>query len=198
VIVAGLPEAPRNASDEVRLATFNALLGGNFTSRINMNLREDKHWSYGASSGLTGDRGPRMLVVNAPVQTDKTKEAVAEVAKELSDILKDRKVTPDELSATQSDIVLGLSGDWETARGVSSALSNVVLYQLPDDYYSTYAGRVRGLTAADMASAGAQLLPAGSNFTWVVVGDRAKIEAGIRSLNIGEVRLVDADGKPVG
>jgi zinc protease len=139
-----------------------------------------------------------MLLVNAPVQTDKTKEAVAEVAKELRDILKDRQVTADELSATQSDIVLGLAGDWETARGVSSSLSNVVLYNLPDDYYATYAGRVRGLTAADITAAGTQLLPANANLTWVVVGDRAKIEAGLRSLNIGEVRVVDADGNPVG
>ncbi len=197
VIYAGLPEAPRNARDEVRIGAFNNLLGGDFTSRINMNLRENKHWSYGAASGLTGDRGPRMLMVQAPVQTDKTKESVAEIAKELKDILGDRKITAAELAASTTDTVLGLSGSWETARGVTGSLGNVVLFNLPDDYYTTYAQRVQALTPQEINAIGPVLIPPTSNLTWVVVGDRAKIEAGLRSLNIGEVRLVDADGKPV-
>jgi zinc protease len=197
VIYAGLPEAPRNARDEVRIGTFNNLLGGDFTSRVNMNLREDKHWSYGAASGLTGDRGPRMLMVQAPVQTDKTKESVAEVAKELKDILGDRKVTAEELAATKADTVLGLSGGWETARGVTGSLANVVLFNLPDDYYATYGQRVQALTVQEINAIGPVLIPPSANLTWVVVGDRAKIEAGLRSLNLAEVRVVDADGKPV-
>jgi zinc protease len=197
VIDAAVPAPPRNAQDEIRIGMFNNLLGGDFTSRVNMNLREDKHWSYGASSGLTGDRGPRILLVQAPVQTDKTKESVQEIAKELKDILGDRKITAQELAASKSDQVLGLSGQWETARGVEGSLANVVLYHLPDDYYATYGGRVQALTVQEVNAEGPQLIPPGTNLVWVVVGDRAKIEAGLRSLNIGEVRVVDADGKPV-
>src|SRR6187399_2131065 len=103
-IVAATIGPKRADAEHIRYVALDTILGGAFTSRLNMNLREDKHWSYGVSSALSGDRGPRMLVVQAPVQTDKTTESVAEVAKELRDILKDRQVTAKELSATQNDL----------------------------------------------------------------------------------------------
>ena len=82
-IVAGGPAPARNADDEIGINTFNNVFGGSFNSRINMNLREDKHWSYGAGSGLDGRLGPRTFRAIASVQTDKTKESVVEMAKEL-------------------------------------------------------------------------------------------------------------------
>ena len=97
-IVAGIPAAPRNTDEEFPIAAFNTNFGGNFTSRINMNLREEKGWSYGVSSAVAGGRGPRMFRITAQVQTDKTKESIQELLKELRDVLTTRPISSAELS----------------------------------------------------------------------------------------------------
>jgi zinc protease len=114
VILAGEIAPPRNNPDEVGIETMNNILGGNFGARINMNLREDKHWSYGASSRLISARGQRPFVVIAPVQTDKTKESLAEINKELRGILGDKPPTAEELAKVQANETLSLPGSRET------------------------------------------------------------------------------------
>jgi zinc protease len=196
VILAGEIAPPRNNPDEVGIETMNNILGGNFGARINMNLREDKHWSYGASSGLISARGQRPFVVFAPVQTDKTKESLAEINKELRAILSDKPPTAEELAKVQANETLSLPGSRETMGEVANSIETLVEYGLPDDYYDKFAGRVRALQVSDIEAIARRVVRP-DNLVWVVVGDRAKIEAGVRELNLGELKFLDADGKPI-
>ena len=196
VILAGEIAPPKNNPDEIALETMNNILGGNFGARINMNLREDKHWSYGASSFFWDARGQRPFIVFAPVQTDKTKESLAEIDKEVRGILGAKPPTAEELAKAQANQTLSLPGSRETMNEVGSSIEELVEYGLPDDYYDKYAGRVRALTLSDMETAAKRVVRP-DNLVWVVVGDRAKIEAGVRELNLGELKFLDADGKPI-
>jgi zinc protease len=197
LILVGNLAAPKANPDEQAIETMNEVLGGSFTSRINMNLREDKHWSYGAFTFFRDARGQRPFVVYAPVQTDKTTEAVTEVQKELRGILTDRPPTADELSRAISGLTLTLPGNWETMGAVSGSVQDIVVFGLDDNYYDTYADRVRAQTIESVAAAARETIHP-DHLVWVVVGDRAKIEPGLRSLKLGEIRLIDADGKPLG
>jgi zinc protease len=196
VILTGVVAPPKGNPIETAIETMNTILGGAFISRLNMNLREDKHWSYGASSFLPDARGQRMFIAFAPVQTDKTKESMVEVSKELKEVTKDRVITADELAMAKSNLTLALPGSWETSSAVGTAISDMVRFNLPVDYYETYAGKVKSMTLNDMNAAATEVVRAG-NLTWVIVGDRAKIEKGIRELGYGDIRVIDADGKPV-
>jgi zinc protease len=157
-----------------------------------MNLREDKHWSYGAGTVFFDARGQRPFIVYAPVQTDKTKESVAELMKEMKGIRGDKPVSEDELQAAKNGLVLTLAGQWETARAVGGSLGDIVRYGFPDDYYSTFAAKVQATSRADVAAASSVIQP--ERLVWVVAGDRAKIEPGLRDLGLGEVKAIDADG----
>jgi zinc protease len=162
-----------------------------------MNLREEKHWSYGAFTFFRDAKGQRPFVTYAPVQTDKTKEALVELRKELLAILTDRPPTPEELAGAKSELTLTLPGRWETMAAISGALADIVTFDLDDRYYDTYGDEVRSQTVATVqAAAKAVIHP--ENLVWVVVGDRSKIEAGIRELNLGELRFIDVNGKPLG
>jgi zinc protease len=196
VILAGEIAPPRNNPDEIGIETMNNILGGNFGARINMNLREDKHWSYGASSRLISARGQRPFVVIAPVQTDKTKESLAEIDKELRGILGGKPPTAEELAKVQANETLSLPGSRETMSEVANSIETLVEYGLPDDYYEKYAGRVRALQVSDIEAIAKRVVRP-DNLVWVIVGDRAKIEAGVRELNLGELKFLDADGKPI-
>jgi len=194
VIFAGHLAPPKANPDEITIETLNTVLGGTFTSRVNMNLREDKHWSYGAGSIIWDARGQRLFFVYAPVQTDKTKESMAEVSKELRGIRSDKPVTADELTQAQNTLTLALPGEWETMNAVGASLGEIVRFGLPDTYFDTYADRVKALTLRDLSTVATSVVQP-DHAVWVVVGDRAKIEAGIKELNLGEIRYIDADGK---
>ncbi len=196
VILAGEIAPPRNNPDEIAIEAMNDILGGDFGARINMNLREDKHWSYGAQSLLFDARGQRPFIVFAPVQTDKTKESLAEIDKEFHGILGAKPPTAAELAKVQANETLSLPGSRETISAVGNSIEELVEFGLPDDYYDKYAGRVHALTVADMQAAAKRVVRP-DNLVWVVVGDRAKIEPGVRELNLGEVKFLDADGKPI-
>ncbi len=196
VILAGHAAPPRNNPQEIGIETMNNVLGGQFSSRLNLNLREDKHWSYGAGSFFFAARGERPYVAYAPVQTDKTKESLVEVGKELRGIGGDRPVTAEELSFAQKARTLALAGHWETAGAVGRSLQEIVSYGLDDHYYDTYAAKVSALTLKDVKEAARVVQP--DKMIWVVVGDRAKIEAGVRELNLGPLQFLDADGNVLG
>ena len=196
VILAGLLAPPKSNPDEIAIESMNTVLGGAFISRLNMNLRENKHWSYGAFSFMPAARGQRIYLMYAPVQTDKTRESVTEVVNELRGILKDKLITADELSMAKSNLTQTLPGLWETNDAVASSIGEIVQFKLTPDYYSTYAGKVKALSVANLNAAAVQVVKPDS-LVWVVVGDREKIEKGIRELGIGEVQVIDADGNPV-
>ena len=195
VVFAGSVVVPKNNPDETAIETVNYILGGTFTSRVNMNLREDKHWSYGVRSMVVEARGPRPFLCVAPIQGDKTREAIQELIKEMQGISGDKPPTDIELAKAVTDKTLRLSGTWETMGRVAGGLSEIVRFGLPDTYYQTYAQRVRALKTTDLVRAAKTIVQPG-HVTWVVVGDRAKIEASLRELGLGEPRLLDADGQP--
>ena len=196
LIIAGNIAPPKSNPNEVSIQTMNGVLGADFSSRVNMNLREDKHWAYGAYTLLRDARGQRPFVAYAPVQTDKTKESLAELDRELRGIVRDQPITPAELSRAQAALTLTLPGSWETMGALAGAIEDIVTFGLDDRYYDTFAEKVRSQTVPSLTTAAADVVHP-DQLVWVVVGDRSKVEPGIRELKLGEIRLIDADGKPV-
>ncbi len=196
MVIAGHVAPPKANPDEIAIEALNWVLGGSFISRINMNIREDKHWSYGAGSFVVAARGQRPFIVFTSVQSDKTKETLAEISKEIKGPLGPRPLTAAELAEAQSGMTLTLPGNWETADAVAGSIAELVRFGLPDDYFATYPKKVRALGLADETAAAAKLLHP-DNMVWVVVGDRSKIEGPIRDLGLGEIRFLDADGNPL-
>jgi len=194
VIIAGVVAPPRGNPQEIAIEAMNDSLGGMFGARLNMNLREDKHWSYGARTVLRDARSQRPFYAVAPVQTDKTKESLVEMNKEFRGIVGDHLVSADELTKIQANETLKLPGSRETLDALGQSIVDLVQFGLPDDYYDTYAGKVRALKTSDVNDAAKEVVRP-DNLIWIVVGDRAKIEAGVRELNLGEFRLMDTDGK---
>jgi zinc protease len=166
------------------------------TSRLNRNLRLDKHWSYGTSGQLTNARGQRTFLVIAPVQTDKTKESIVEIVKELDDIASKRPVKGEEFTSIMRNVTSRLPGRFETLASLESAAINMINLGLPNDYWSRYAGNLRSLTEPQLDAAAKKFIRPGE-IVWIVVGDLKKIEGGIRELNLGEVVRLDADGQPM-
>jgi zinc protease len=196
VIIAGHVAPPKANPQEVTIQTMNGVLGSDFGSRINMNLREDKHWAYGAYTFFRDARGQRPFVAYAPVQTDKTKEAVVELNKELRGILKDRPIQPAELARAQASLTLTLPGSWETMSALSGAIVDIVTFGLEDRYYDTFAEKVRAQTVLSLTSVAGDVIHP-DQLVWVIVGDRSKIEPGIRELKLDDIKLINSDGKPV-
>ncbi len=195
IILVGSTQPARDIALDTRTSAFNALFGGNFTSRVNMNLREEKGWSYGARSGLSGGRGPRNFIVTAPVQTDATKGALVELRKELTNVVGSKPPTAAELETVRTNTLLGMASRWETADAVLGTLGDIDTFKLPADYWAKYADSYRSVTPAQVEATAKAIIP-NQNHVWVIVGDRAKIENGIRELNIGELHIVDANGDP--
>ena len=196
VILAGHVAPPKSNPDEIAIETMNTILGGTFTSRVNMNLREDKHWSYGAFTFLWPAQGQRPFIAYAPVQTDKTKEALVELNKELRSVLDNQPITRKELNTAQKNQTLQLPGSWETDGAVAGSLEEIVTYGLPDDYFTTYPVKVRSLSVGEVEQAARKVVHP-DQLAWVVVGDRSKIESGIKELGWGEIQQLDTDGNPV-
>jgi len=195
IIFAGHLAPPRNNNQEEEIQMMNNILGGTFTSRINMNIREDKHWAYGAFSFIMGAKGQRPFIAYAPVQSDKTAESMQEILKELKGVTGDMPPTADELEKNRLNELLGLPGSWETIGSVAGSISQVVQYSLPDDYFRTYAAKIQNMKLADVQKAASIVKP--NHLVWVVVGDKEKIEEPIKALNIGAIHYIDADGNPL-
>ena len=185
-----------NDPDQISLELVNDIFGGNFSSRINMNLREDKHWSYGVRSRLVPAKGERPYFSMSPVQTDKTKESLVELIAEYKNIVGSKPISKAELKDEQTNATLGLPGSFETVQQLSGAYGNILQYGLPDDYYNTFTQKVLSATP-DTANEIAKKYIQPGHLVWIVVGDMSKVESGIRELNIGEVHKIDADGNPV-
>jgi zinc protease len=193
IIFAGNVAPPTGAVNEIALETMNEIIGGSFTSRINMNLREDKSWAYGARTIIPDAEGQRPFVAFAPVQTDKTMESMAEIKRELSEYLSSNPATDEEMAKVKDNNTLSLPGRWETNAAVLRDIGEIVTYDLPDDYWDTYPDSVRGLSLKQINDVAGQAIKP-DNLTWVVVGDRDKIESRIRELELGEITEIDADG----
>jgi zinc protease len=193
VILAGHVAPPKANPDELAIQTMNTALGGDFTSRINMNLREDKHWSYGAGSVFIDARGQRPFFTYAPVQSDKTKESVQEIYAELTGVIGDNPLTDDELHKAIGSQTLTLPGSWETNSAVLGSINQIVRFGYGDDYFKTFADRIRALGLADLNGAARNTLRP-DHVIWIVVGDKEQIMPGLQELGFGPVQEIDADG----
>jgi len=195
-IYAGLLVPSTKDPGAVALETSNEVLGGSFTSRLNMNLREDKHWSYGARTVLVNALGQRPFLAVAPVQIDKAAESVAEARREIAEYATGKNpATQAEVDKVVANELRSQPGAYETADAVMGTLGGIVRYGRPDNWVQVRNAEVAAFTPAKAAEAAKALDP--DALTWVVVGDLSKIEAPIRALDLGEVVVLDADGKPV-
>ncbi|MGE8280579.1 MAG: M16 family metallopeptidase [Stenotrophomonas sp.] len=180
----------------VQLGMSNEVLGGSFTSRLNMNLREDKHWSYGAYTLITSALGQRPFLGVAPVQIDKTAESVAEMQREIADYASGKApATQEEVTKVVDNDLRSQPGAYETADAVLGTIGGIVRYGRPDNWVQVRNAQVAAFTPAQ-AKAAASGIDANA-LTWVIVGDLSKIEAPVRALKLGQVTVIDADGKPV-
>ena len=175
---------PRSTPDYFPIQVMNTILGGAFTSRLNLNLREDKGYTYGAGSSFDMRAGPGPFAASAGVQTDKTAESLTEFFKELNGILEE--VPPDELKRAKNYVALRFPGGFETTGDISRRLEEMIVYSLPDDYFEQYVGQIQAVTAADVQRVARRYIRP-DRLAVVVVGDRATIEPRIRSLNLGPI-----------
>jgi zinc protease len=196
VIFGGELGPPRNDPEDISLGLVNDLFGANFSSRINMDLREDKHWSYGVRTILPAAQGQRPFLSVSPVQTDKTKDSLEELVKNYNEIVGPKPILPEELKDAQNNATLSLAGDFETVQQLAFGYGTILQYNLPEDYYNTFTQKAMSLTPEGAnVIAKRYILP--KHLIWVIVGDMSKVESGIRELNLGEVRKIDADGNLV-
>ncbi len=195
LILAGLLAPSTKAKNALDLGIANGAFGGTFTSRLNMNLREEKRWAYGAGSMLSDAQGQRPMLFYAPVQTDKTADSAAEILKEARAVIGPKPLTDDEIAKIRAQKVRALPGSFETTSAVLGAMTGIVIYDRPDNYVQTLKGRIEGVDRKAAEDALTAVIHPDA-LTWVIVGDLSKIEAPVRALNLGELHVIDADGNP--
>ena len=180
----------RSTPDYHVIDVLNTMLGGSFSSRLNLNLREEHGYSYGASSVFDMRLTPGPFFATAGVQSDKTVESLTEFFKELEGIKS--PVSDDELGRVRNLLALGFPGEFETTSAMAAKLSELFVYNLPDSFFNEYVPKIQAVSAADLGRAAKQYLPTAS-FAVVVVGDLKSIEQPIRDANLGPVRVVAMD-----
>ena len=175
---------PRRSPDYHGALVLNMVLGGQFVSRLNMNLREDKGYTYGARTMFEFRRAPGPFVFHASVQSDATVDAVRETLSEIRAIRGERPITQEELQLGRAALTRGYPRNFETAEQIARAAAQIALYDLPDDYFTTFVPKVLALSSEDVTRvAAAHLDP--SKLLTVIVGDREKLTPSIGSLNLG-------------
>jgi predicted Zn-dependent peptidase len=180
----------RSTPDYFPIQVMNTILGGSFTSRLNMNLREKHGYTYGASSGFDMRMSPGPFAAAAGVQTDKTSEALKEFFNELNAIR--QPVPADELARAKNYIALRYPSGFESTTDISRRLEDAFVYRLPDDYFAKYVSNIEAVTAADVQRVATKYIQP-DRLAVVVVGDRKVIEPGIRGLNLGAIKVLGID-----
>jgi predicted Zn-dependent peptidase len=177
---------PRKSPDYHAALVANMILGGQFVSRINMNLREDKGYTYGARTAFEFRRAPGPFVLHASVQSDATADALREALAEIRGIRGERPITRAELELGRASLTRGYPRNFETADQISRAAAQLALYELPDDYFSTFIPKVLSLGEAEVTAAAVRHIDPARLLT-VVVGDRDKLMPSLKSLDLGDV-----------
>jgi zinc protease len=183
---------PRSTPDYEALRVMNETLGGLFSSRINLNLREDHGYTYGASSQFVFRRAAGPFLVASGVRTDVTGPAVSEIFKEIRRI-RETPMSVDELAMAKDSLVRSLPSDFQTSEDVTTSTANIYVFDLGLDYFTTYPSRLSAVTSEQArAAAEKYLLP--DRMIIVAVGDRAKIGSELAKLNLGPSEVRTADG----
>ncbi len=188
VIAAGQVGVPRSHPDFLPLVVMNMAFGGQFTARLNMNLREDKGYTYGYRSRFDWRQSASSHVVGGSVHTAVTREALVETLKEYRDLHGERPLTADEFDKAQLGLIRGFPPTFETPSNILRRLLDVVHFGLPDDYYSSQVERLRSVTLDDVQRVSREHVDPDA-LSIVVVGDRAVIEAPLLELRLPIVHL---------
>jgi predicted Zn-dependent peptidase len=188
----GHAAASRSTPDYHALVLLNGILGGQFVSRVNLNLREDKGYTYGARTGFDLRRGVGPFLLQTSVGTDVTAPAIAEAHKEIRDIIGPRPPTTDEIEQSRASLTLGYPRGFETAQQVSRSVAQLALHRLPDRYFEEFVPRLRATSLEELAEAGGRHLHP-ERLTTVVVGDLDKIEHTLAPLGLGPVHVVQPE-----
>jgi len=191
----GYPAAARNTPDFFALSLMNRVLGGQFSSRLNLNLREKHGFTYGARSAFSFSKQPGPFVASAGVTTAKTDSSLREFAYEI-DRMYNGGVTTDELTFVKKGFAGNFALTFETPGQIAGALQSIVLYNLPDNYYETYLQKIDKVTIDDVKKAARKYLDS-SRMAFVVVGDLKVIREGSEKLGLGETVLCDVEGNRV-
>ena len=196
VILASHLAPPTPVEPEVDEAIANEIIGGSFVSRINMNLREDKAWSYGARTGLSNSIFQREFNVSAPVQVDKTAESLAELDRELSEFLASRMATEEEFMLALERRIRSLSSSFQTGQSLLGSLTTSDYLNRPWDHPVIYGEALTEVTLDEVRAAADELIHP-ERLTYVVAGDLSVMEDSVRALGLGEVIVIDAEGNRV-
>jgi len=183
---------PRSHPDYFGLTLLNYAFGGQFSARLNQNLRQDKGYSYGYHSSIHWYRGPSMLTAGGSVQTEVTKEAVIETLKEFQEVRDSRPITAEELDGAKAGLLLGYPASFERPGLVLNHLLQLVLFDLPDDYFQEMPARLSGVNLSEVHRMTSEHIQTDA-LQIIVVGDRETIEPGLNELGIPLVHLA-ADG----
>jgi predicted Zn-dependent peptidase len=186
----GWVAVPRSTPDYFPLLVLNTILGGSFTSRLNLNLREKNGYTYGVTSGFDMREAAGPFVAAAGIQSDKTAPALKEFFNELTGML--QPVPADELQRAKNYISLGYPAGFETTGNISRRLEDAVVYHLPDDYFAKYVQNVEAVTAADVQRVAKQYLHT-NQAAVVISGDRKSIEPAIAALKLGTIQVLTVD-----
>jgi zinc protease len=195
VVSIGQVGIDRSNPDYFPVVVMNSILGGGITSRISMNLREDKGYTYGANSGFVYRRGPGPFRAGGDIQTAVTKEAIVEFMKELNGIRGGIPVTQKELDYNKQSLIRRYPAGFETVGAISNQLSNLVVYGLPDNYFNDYISKVNSVSLDDVNRVAKQYLDP-SKMAIVIVGDRKAIEPGLKELGY-PITILDNEGKVI-
>jgi zinc protease len=171
---------------------MNAVLGGQFVSRINLKLREEKGYTYGARTGFDWHRGLAPFAMQTSVHTAATADAIRDTLNEIDAIRGSRPVSDQELALAKASLTRGYPRNFETAQQVVRGVAQLALYDLPDTYFEEFVSRTTAVTTADVTGAATQYLDAGK-VTTLIVGDHVAIDESLRQLDLGEPHLLSPD-----
>ncbi len=192
----GLPGPPRTTPDYYALQVMNTILGGMFQARLNANIREEKGYSYGVSSGFGFGKGPNPFRTGGDIVGDKSDAALVEFMKELRGMLGERPVTEEELNTAKDSMVQRLPSTFASVAAINGAIAGLWLQSLPDNYYQQYTKSVMAVTAADVVRVAKQYLDL-DHLAIVIVGDRKAIEEPLRATKIAPITHLDIEGGPM-
>jgi zinc protease len=194
-VAIGHPGPPRSTPDYYAMQVMNTMLGGMFQSRLNANIREEKGYSYGVSSGFAFGKGPGAFRTGGDIVGEKTDAALVEFMKELRGILGERPVTDDELATAKDSLIQRLPGTFASVSAINGALTTLWSQGLPDDYYQQYSKAVAAVTKADVLRVAKKYIDV-ERLAIVIVGDRASIEGPLKATNIAPIAYLDIEGSP--
>lgn len=195
VVNIGLPGPPRNTPDYFALQVLNTILGGQFQSRLNANIREQKGYSYGVNSGFSYGKGPGAFRAGGSIFSAKTDAALIEFMKELKGIVGEKPITDEEIKTAKESLIQGLPQRFASVSAISNAITSLVVQGLPDDFYQTYAKNVSAVTKEDLLRVAKQYIDL-NHLAIVIVGNRSEVEGPLKATGIAPITVIDIEGNP--